>query len=184
MMPRRALWLVQRISREAWVALAVVLLAVVAWVSVASYGQSRYAEGRRSVAEVAESVPAGVTVARDADDAAKAKTDTIVQRIVVTRWRVDTLIRLIPDSLRAIPEIAALTAATTTLTAQVDTLVRTLDVERATSRLRASTDSAALVASALIIVHQQDQIVTLKKRPQWRTVALALGAGVVAGVLR
>jgi len=183
-MPRRALWLVQRISREAWVALAVVLVAVVAWVSVASYGASRYAEGRASVTEVAETVPAGVTVARDADDAAKAKTDTIVQRIVVTRWRVDTLIRLIPDSLRAVPEIAALTAATTTLTAQVDTLVRTLDVERATSRLRASTDSAALVASALTIVQQQDQIVTLKKRPQWRTVALALGAGVVAGVLR
>jgi ElaB/YqjD/DUF883 family membrane-anchored ribosome-binding protein len=176
--------LVQRISREAWVALAVVLVAVVAWVSVASYGASRYAEGRASVTEVAETVPAGVTVARDADDAAKAKTDTIVQRIVVTRWRVDTLIRLIPDSLRAVPEIAALTAATTTLTAQVDTLVRTLDVERATSRLRASTDSAALVASALTIVQQQDQIVTLKKRPQWRTVALALGAGVVAGVLR
>ena len=184
MTPRRALWLVQRISREAWMALAAVGLLVVAWVSVASYGASRYAEGRRSVTTSAESVPPAVTVSRAADSSAKARTDTVVQRIVVTRWRVDTLIRLVPDSLRAIPEIAALTAATTTLTAQIDTLTHTLDVERAVSRLRAATDSAALVASALVIVQQQDQIVTLKKRPQWRTVVTVGALAFVAGVLR
>jgi hypothetical protein len=184
MMPRRALWLVQRISREAWVALAVVLVAVVAWVSVTSYGASRYAEGRRSVTQSAESVPLSVTVARAADSSAKARTDTIVQRIVVTRWRVDTQIRLLPDSLRAIPEIAALTAATTTLTAQIDTLARTVEIERAVSRLRASADSAALVSAQITIVQQQDQIVTLKKRPTWRTVVTVGVVGVLAGVLR
>jgi hypothetical protein len=125
-----------------------------------------------------------VTVSHAADSTAKAATDTVVQRIVVTRWRVDTLIREVPDTLRAVPQIKALIAATLVLTAQLDTLTRVLDVERATSRLRASTDSAALVSAALTIVHQEDQIVKLKKRPQWRTVALALGAGVVAGVLR
>jgi hypothetical protein len=183
-MPRRALWLVQRISREAWVALAVVLVAVVAWVGITSYGTSRYAEGRRSVTQSAETVPPSVTVARAADSSAKAKTDTIVQRIVVTRWRVDTLIRLIPDSLRAVPEIAALTAATTTLTAQIDTLARTVEIERAVSRLRASADSAALVSAQVTIVQQQDQIMTLKKRPTWRTVVTVGVVGVLAGVLR
>jgi ElaB/YqjD/DUF883 family membrane-anchored ribosome-binding protein len=103
---------------------------------------------------------------------------------VVTRWRVDTIIRLIPDSLRAIPEIAALVAVTTTLTAQIDTLARTVEIERAVSRLRASTDSAALVSAQITIVQQQDQIVTLKKRPQWRTVVTVGVVGVLAGVLR
>jgi hypothetical protein len=125
-----------------------------------------------------------VTVARAADSSAKAKTDTIVQRIVVTRWRVDTIIRLIPDSLRAVPEIAALTAAATTLTAQIDTLARTVEIERAVSRLRASADSAALVSAQITIVQQQDQIMTLKKRPTWRTVVTVGVVGVLAGVLR
>jgi hypothetical protein len=169
-----------------WLTMPVAKLAlvIVAWVSVASYGASRYAEGRRSVTQSAERVPASVTVARAADSSAKAKTDTIVQRIVVTRWRVDTIIRLIPDSLRAVPEIAALTAVTTTLTAQIDTLARTVEIERAVSRLRASADSAALVSAQITIVQKQDQIVTLKKRPTWRTVVTVGVVGVLAGVLR
>jgi hypothetical protein len=169
-----------------WLTMPVAKLAlvIVAWVSVASYGASRYAEGRRSVTQSAERVPASVTVARAADSSAKAKTDTIVQRIVVTRWRVDTIIRLVPDSLRAVPEIAALVAVTTTLTAQIDTLARTVEIERAVSRLRASADSAALVSAQLTIVQQQDQIRTLKKRPTWRTVVTVGALGVVAGVLR
>jgi hypothetical protein len=164
--------------------LAGLALAVVVWLSFASYGASRYAEGRRSVTQSAERVPPSVTVARAADSSAKAKTDTIVQRIVVTRWRVDTIIRLIPDSLRAIPEIAALTAAATTLTAQIDTLARTVEIERAVSRLRASADSAALVSAQITIVQQQDQIRTLKKRPTWRAVVTVGVLGVLAGVLR
>ncbi len=163
---------------------AALALAIMAWVSVTSYGASRYAEGRRSVTQSAERVPASVTVARAADSSAKAKTDTIVQRIVVTRWRVDTIIRLVPDSLRAVPEIAALVAVTTTLTAQIDTLARTVEIERAVSRLRASADSAALVSAQITIVQQQDQIMTLKKRPTWRTVVTVGVVGVLAGVLR
>jgi hypothetical protein len=163
---------------------AALALAIMAWVSVTSYGASRYAEGRRSVTQSAESVPPSVTVARAADSSAKAKTDTIVQRIVVTRWRVDTIIRLVPDSLRAVPEIAALVAVTTTLTAQIDTLARTVEIERAVSRLRASADSAALVSAQITIVQQQDQIMTLKKRPTWRTVVTVGVVGVLAGVLR
>jgi hypothetical protein len=168
-----------------WLSWPIVVLAtaIALWVAVASYGANRYREGRRSVTRTVEAVPLGVTVARTADSTAQAHTDTVVQRLVVTRWKVDTVVRAVPDSLQHVPEIAALVTAATQLTAHVDTLARTLDIERAVSRMRASTDSAALAASALVIVHQQDQIDTLTKRPQWRTVAFALGAGIVSGVL-
>ena len=164
--------------------IVVVATAIALWVAVASYGASRYDAGRRSVTPSAEVIPVGVTVAREADSTAKARTDTIVQRVVVTRWKVDTLIREVPDTLRSIPQINALIAATLVLTAQVDTLTHTLDVERAVSRMRASTDSAALVASALVIVQQQDQIVTLTKRPQWRTIVTASVISLAVGLLR
>ena len=169
-----------------WLSWPIVVLAtlIAAWVAVASYGASRYAEGRRSVTRSGDVVPLGVTVARAADSTAKAHTDTVVQRIVVTRWKVDTLLREVPDSLKSVPQITVLIAATQTLTAQVDTLTRALDVERAVSRLQASTDSAALVSAQLVLAASADKIRALAQRPQWRTVALALGAGVVAGLLR
>lgn len=159
-------------------------LTIATWVAVASYGASRYAEGRRSVTLSAEVVPASVTVARRADSTAKAATDTIVKRIVVTRWRVDTLAMAVPDTLQTVPQIKALLAATRTLTAQVDTLARTIDIERAVSRMRAATDSAALVSSALVIVQQQDQITTLSRRPQWRTIVTASVISLAVGLLR
>jgi hypothetical protein len=167
-----------------WVGVGAVLVFVALWAGVASYGASRYADGRRSVTDGVRFDTVLVGQVRKADSIAKAHTDTIVQRLVVTRYKVDTLVRLVPDSLRSVPEIAALVTATTTLTAQVDTLTRTLDVERAVSRLRAATDSAALVSAALTIVSQEDQIMTLKKRPQWRTVVTVGALGVVAGLLR
>ena len=161
-----------------------VILALAGWVGMAQYGASRYDEGRASVTEVAASVPASGTVVRGADSTAKAATDTVVQRIVVTRWRIDTLLRAVPDTLQTVPQIAALMAATQTLTAQIDTLTHTVEIERAVSRLRASTDSAALVAASLTIVHKQDEIVALKRRPQWRTVAAVGTLAFVAGLLR
>jgi len=173
-----------RLPRELWAGIIAIALLVGAWAMVASYGTSRYNDGRRSVTQGAQLDAAMLGVVRGADSTAKAATDTVVQRIVVTRWKVDTLVRLVPDSLRSVPEIAALVSATTQLTAQVDTLVRTLDVERAVSRLRASTDSAALVSAALTIVQKEDQIVNLKRRPQWRTVFTVGALGVVAGLLR
>ena len=184
MMARRALWLLKRLPWEVYPAGAGVAVVVTLWAGAASYGASEYARGRKSVTASAEAVPASVAVARGADSTAKAATDTIVRRLTVTRWKVDTLVRLVPDSLRAVPEIAALMTATTTLTAQVDTLTRTLDVERATSRLRASVDSAALVSAQMVIVSHTDTIMALKKRPQWRTVALGIVGGVVVGLLR
>ena len=167
-----------------WVGVGAVFVFVALWAGVASYGASRYADGRRSVTDGVRFDTVLVGQVRKADSIATAHTDTVVQRLVVTRYKVDTLVRRVPDSLRAVPEIAALVTATTQLTAQVDTLARTLDVERAVSRLRAATDSAALVSAALTIVQKEDQIVSLKKRPQWRTVVTVGALGVVAGLLR
>ena len=79
----------------------------------------------------------------------------------MTRWKVDTLIRQVPPDVAALPDVKALIGATLTLSAQVDTLTRTLDVERAVSRLRASTDSAALVAASVVIAGKDDEIRTL-----------------------
>ena len=173
-------WLPLWAVRVWW--LAVIALAM--WGGITQYGASRYAAGRNSVTAVAPFDMTMLGAVHTADDAATAKTDTIRQRTVVTRWRVDTLMREIPDTLTSIPQIKALIAATRVLTAQVDTLTHTIDVERAISRVRASADSTALIASARIITNRDDQIVALKKRPVWRTVALALGAGVVVGLLR
>ena len=153
-------------------------------VGVVRYGAAEYQRGRKSVQDGVRFDTVMLGVARKADRAAKAHTDTVVQRLTVTRWRTDTLVQNLPDSIRVVPEVRELIKNVYTLTAQVDTLTRTLDVERATSVLRASVDSAALVSAQVVITAKEDEIVTLKKRPQWRTVALALGAGVVAGVLK
>lgn len=161
-----------------------VALVVALWAGVASYGTARYHEGRRSVTASVRVDTVTVGVVRKADSTAKAHTDTIVKRLTVTRWKVDTLIQLVPDSLKAVPEIAELSGMAGQLTAQVDTLARTLDVERAVSRLRASTDSAALVSALVVIQAKDDEITTLKKRPQWRTVGAALVVGAVAGLLK
>ena len=178
------------ITRPSWLPLWAVraalwlVLALAVWGGIAQYGASRYTAGRNSVTAVAPFDVTMLGVARVADSVATAKTDTLIKRITVTRWKVDTLIRDVPDSLRSLPEIEALIAATQVLTAQVDTLTHTLDVERAVSRVRASVDSAALVSSSLVIVNRDDQIVRLKKRPTWRTVVTVGALGVIAGLLR
>jgi hypothetical protein len=173
-----------RLPSDVWFGIGGVAAIALLYLSVVSYGASRYQAGRDSVTASARVDTVTVNTIRRADSTAKAATDTVVKRITVTRYRVDTLVRLVPDSLRSVPEIAALVTATTQLTAQVDTMRQTLDVERAVSRLRASTDSAALVSAALTIVQKEDQIVSLKKRPQWRTVVTVGVVGVVAGLLR
>ena len=97
--------------------------------------------------------------------------------------KVDTLLSQVPDSLIAVPAIKALVGSVKQLTAQVDTLAHTLDVERATSRLRASVDSAALVSAQVVIVAQGDRIATLERRPRWATVVKSsIGAGLIGAL--
>ena len=148
-----------------------------------SYGNHRYQAGRSVTANVRVDTVTVNTVRR-ADSTAKATTDAVVKRTKATAQRVDTLILRVPDSLLVVPQIAELVSATYMLKSQVDTLSHTLDLERATSRLRASVDSAALVSASIVITAKEDEIRVLKKRPQWRTVAVAGALGVVAGLLK
>ena len=177
-----------RLSPTALGIAAVVAFWIVAAYGVVRYGASRYADGRRSVVQAAQFDSALSAVVRKADLHAKARTDTVLQRVTVTRWRVDTLIQRVPDSLRVVPEIAELSGMTGQLLTHIDTLTHTLDLERAASRLRADADSAALVSARVTIVQQDDEMRSLAKRPTRRaqlTTGVTMAVlGFVAGVLR
>ena len=163
---------------------AVVLGSALALVLTLSYGAGRYQAGRDSVTANVRVDTVMVNTLRRADSTAKAKTDTVFLSVKATARKADSLAYSMPDSLRLVSEVAALIETTHTLYAQVDTLSHTLDIERATSRLRASVDSAALVSASIVIAQKEDEIRSLKKRPQWRTVGTALVIGLVAGVLK
>jgi hypothetical protein len=164
----------------------------VAWIAaafgVAHYGTSRYAAGRRSVMQAVQFDSALLTTTRRHAVEATARTDTVVRRVLVTRYRVDTLIQRVPDTLRVVPEIAELSGVTGQLLTQIDTLTHAIDLERAAARLRADVDSAALVSARGTIVQQDDAVRSLERRPTWgKAGAVAIGGavlGFVAGVLR
>ena len=151
---------------------------------ILSFGNSRYQAGRDSVTANVRVDTVTVNTLRRADSTAKANTDAVVKRTKATAQRVDTLILRVPDSLLVVPQIAELVSATYMLKSQVDTLSHTLDLERATSRLRASVDSAALVSASIVITAKEDEIKVLKRRPQWRTVAAVGALAFVAGLIK
>jgi hypothetical protein len=171
-----------------WAVLTALVVGLLLTFAVQHYGQSRYDDGRRSVLQAAHFDGALLAAVRRADSIAKAKTDTVVRRVTVTRYRVDTLLQRVPDSLLVVPEIAALASTTHTLLAQVDTLTYTLDIERAVSRLRTDADSAALVSARVVIIAQADSLHTLAQRPTRRAQLLTgvtmAAIGFVVGVLR
>lgn len=175
----------RKVPTVAWAIVLGVALTVGAWKAVAGYGQSRYEDGRRSVVEAAKVDGAAVGAVRAADSAAKARVDTVRVRVMQTRWRVDTLITGVPDSLRASPQIAALIAGARELTTQVDSLDRALDLSEAASTLRAEVDAATIVSLRIV---NSEQARELKKRPTrgqaLGCAALAFLAGVIAGVVR
>lgn len=136
-----------------------------------------YNAGRASVLTVTHQPPSAPLVA--AQTAATAHTDTIIRRITVTKLRVDTLVEKIADSVQSLPDVSTFIANTYTLTAQVDSLTRAIDVERVTVRLRIAVDSAALVSARTYGVVMADSVRVLKRRPGWKGV----GIGVLAGAL-
>ena len=140
------------------------------------------AEGERLGRELAAAYE------RRADSIASAHTDTLRVRVVVTRWQVDTLIRQLPPEVREIPAVDTLVKVVTVLTVQVDSLDRALDRERVASKLRASVDSASIVALRITVQAKEEQVQRLQKRPTWAKVggAFVVGAlvGVAAGVLK
>jgi hypothetical protein len=178
-----ALWrLVRRFPAVGW-GVQACAIAVGCWWLVASYGGAQYEAGRRSV--TATLAPSGVdTVVRIVERQAEARTDTVVKRVLVTVKQVDTLVQNLPDSVQMRPDVSKIVEKTYTLAAQVDTLVRVIDTERAAHHLRASVDSAQIVALKVTNAGLVRENMTLAKRPRWRTVALGVLTGAVVGVLK
>jgi hypothetical protein len=179
---------VKRLPTELWIALVGCALLCGAWWGVASYGENRYEQGRRDVAQASQFDTAVVNMARRAQETHAARVDTLRERVVIERRRVDTLVLRVPDSLRTVPEVDALLSGVAVLTVRVDSLTRAIDTERAASVLRAQADSAAIVALRITNTEQARAITTAQKRPRWVTVFRSAGAalvvGFVAGALR
>lgn len=170
------------------VVLVVAILLALGGVAAAvwQYGAARYADGRASVTATT-TVDDGARVTAGAlADAARDTVDTVLVRVTHTKWRVETLLVSVPDSLREVPEIAELVRVTGLLTKQVDTLTHALDMAQATATMRAAVDEAALVAARRVTRAQADTIRTLNRRPTWRRAltwtATATAAAFVAGV--
>ena len=185
------MWVVsalRKLPHEAWLFVLGLSVALSLVVGITHYGAEQYAKGKRDAAQGV--VFDGAMVARAAEVVSRkaAKVDTITQRVLQTRWKVDTMVLQLPPAVADVPEVKALVTAVNTLTVQVDSLTTAHTAERAAWTEKARVDSAAIYALRIIGTAQRDTIMTLQKRPKWRTVAVGTltGAllGVVAGVVK
>lgn len=171
---------IKRVPRSVWafVALAAVCSALVWW-SEARRAVA-YQQGKRDAA--AGVVFDSVMLERAAIRVAKqmAHTDTVTVTVVRTARTVDSLVIRVPDSLRVVPEIAALANTARVLTRQVDSLVLAHGAERAAWTEKARVDSAAIYSLRILATAQRDTMAVLKQRP---TRVKAVGTAVVVGVL-
>lgn len=184
-----ALWFaLRKAPRAVWAGLGLLALlgALVAW-SEARRTRA-YDQGKRDAA-------AGVAfdsalVARVAAVVAErtAHTDTVTRIVTRTQTEVIESVRLVPDSLKALPEIARLVTVTTRLVGEVDSLKAAHVAERMAWTERAKVDSAALYALRVMATARGDTITALAKRPTRKTAALVallgIGAGFLGGVTR
>lgn len=183
-----ALNALRKLPREVWLFAAALAFVAGGYVTVVAKINAAYERGKRDAA--AGVVFDSVMVERTAIRVAKqmARTDTVTERVVRTRWKVDTLITQLPPAVANVPEVKALVATVQTLTVQVDSLVSAHTAERAAWTEKAKVDSAAIYALRVIATARGDEVEQLKQRPRWRTVVggVVTGAvlGVVAGVAR
>lgn len=173
--------LVRRVPRPVWgvVALAALCGALVWWSEARR--AAAYRQGRRDAA--AGVVFDSLLLERAAVRVAKqmAHTDTVTVTVVRTARIVDSLVIRVPDSLKAVPEVAALAQTARVLTRQVDSLVTAHALERLAWVEKAKVDSAAVYALRVIATARGDTITALQKRPRWRTlVGTAATVGVAA----
>lgn len=179
-----ALWALRRLGRLprgvwAFLALAALCSALVWWSEARR--AAAYQQGKRDAA--AGAVFDSVLLDRAAIRVAKqqAHTDTVVQRVVVIRTRVESLLVALPDSVRALPAVPALVATTQQLLVEVDTLTHAITAERAAWTEKAKVDSAAIYSLRVLATARGDTIATLKKRPTWtRLVTTTATVGVAA----
>jgi hypothetical protein len=180
-------WL-RRVPRDVWFLVAGVALIVAGYFTVIAKINAAYERGKRDAAQGV--VFDSVMVARAAERVAKANahTDTVTQRVLVTRYKLDTLVVQLPPEVANVPEVKALVTTVQTLTVQVDSLVSAHTAERAAWTEKARVDSSAIYALRIIGTAQRDSIVQLEKRPTRLKAAvytvLAGAVGFVAGVVK
>lgn len=179
-----AVWsALKRVPRQAWGFLLGVTLLAAVYAFHLNRVHSAYAAGKRAAAQGV--VFDSAMLARAAERVAKqtAHTDTVVERVTVTRWRVESLTVALPPEVRVLPPVDTLVRVTQSLLTQVDSLGTAITAERAAWTERAKVDSAAIYALRVIATAQADTIRTLNKRPRWRTVLGAVAVGVVGGMV-
>lgn len=170
----------RRIPAAAYALAAGVGLIVALVHGILSYGENRYADGKRDAARGAafdSTLAATFTRVREVE---VVRTDTLIKRVTVTRHRVDTLLMQMPDSVRSLPSVAPLVATVQLLTKQVDSLTLQIDMERAAHTMERSVLEAQNKAAHAVIEVQADSIKQLEKRPTRGT--LVKVAGVAVGV--
>lgn len=119
-----------------------------------------------------------------------ARVDTVIERVAVVRDRVDTLVTLVPDSLRAVPVIAALVDSVRVLSAYTDVLVsevresehRAAQLEELYESLRVESLGAVLaVSDTLALIRAQAARQVTQRQHRWGVVrGVAFGAALGA----
>ena len=178
----------KRVPVRAWAALALVAaLGSVYGLHVRAVS-SAFQRGKQSATQGVTFDSAMVARAAEAVALRTAHTDTVVQRVVVTRTRVESLLVALPDSTRLLPVVPELVASVSTLLVQVDTLTTAITAERMAWTERAKVDSAAIYALRVIGTARADTIHDLRKRPTRKNAALyallGVGVGFLGGVTR
>jgi len=173
----------RRVPGVVWLLIGAALVLTVELSAIGDYGDAREAAGfaRARQGAVFDSTVAA-TFARTRERVV-LRTDTLVQRITVTRQRVDTLIAALPATTKQLRPVRELVGTVQLLTRQVDSLTMQIDAERATHTMEREVLAAQTTALRAVVAGQADSIRTLQRRPTWRrTVGLTLG-GAALGVL-
>jgi len=163
------LTLLKRIPADLWFGILGIAAIVVLWFMVASYGQRKYDDGYAFAL-----TKASTTLRVDTVDRVVARTDTVIKRVTQRILDVDTLIELVPESIRvAIPSVDTALKACTALAQDCATLRASVLTERTAW---ADRDTAL----RLTIVAKNDTVHTLRKR--WTKKVAVLGALLAGGV--
>jgi hypothetical protein len=178
-----ALRRLRSVPAEAWWGVAIFACILAALWGVKDYGRTEYARGKADARRGAAFDSAVVAMATAKRVEAKAKTDTVVRRIAVTRYRVDTLIQRLPADVRVVPSVDTLVRTVNVLTAQMDSVYLQGVTERQAADMERSVLAAQVTAHRVTINAQADTIAVLEKRPTKLNRAVWTFTGVVAGAV-
>lgn len=174
----------RRIPAAAYALVAGVGLIVALVHGILSYGENRYADGKRDAARGAAFDSVLVSQFSRVREVEVVKTDTLIRRVTVTRHRVDTLLMQLPDSVRTLPSVAPLVVTVQLLTRQVDSLAQQIDTERAAHRMERDVLVGQNRMLHAVVAVQRDSIDALKRRPtRAAQITTAVFSAVAGGLL-